>query len=118
MTARLPRCGFDTPRRTKARLLNHRLRDLCMLSIQWRFDGEAAASEDVGVDHGGFYVFVSEEFLNGADVVVVLQEVGCEGMTKGVRGDVFVNFCKPRSLFDGFLYDGFMQVMAAGNSSL
>jgi hypothetical protein len=35
--------------------------------------------EDVGVDHGGFYVFVSEEFLNGADVVAILKEMGGEG---------------------------------------
>jgi len=29
--------------------------------------GQAAAIEDMGVDHGGFDVFVAEEFLNGAD---------------------------------------------------
>ena len=42
------------------------------LAVEGGFDGEAAALEDVGVDHGGFYVFVSEEFLYGADVVAVL----------------------------------------------
>ena len=42
------------------------------LAVEGGFDGEAAALEDVGVDHGGFYVFVSEELLHGADVVAVL----------------------------------------------
>ena len=42
------------------------------LAVEGGFDGEAAALEDVGVDHGGFYVFVSEEFLHSADVVAVL----------------------------------------------
>ena len=37
----------------------------------------------MGVDHGGFDIFMSKEFLNGADVVVVLEEVGGEGVPKG-----------------------------------
>lgn len=41
-------------------------------AVEGGFDGEAAALENVGVDHGGFYVFVSEEFLHGANVVAVL----------------------------------------------
>jgi hypothetical protein len=28
--------------------------------IEWGFYGESAALQDVGVYHGGFYVFVSE----------------------------------------------------------
>ena len=57
--------------------------------------------EDVSVDHGGLYVFVSEEFLDGADtcpepqvlgIVITLQEMGGEGMKKGVRRDAFVYF--------------------------
>ena len=42
------------------------------LAVEGGFDSEAAALENVGVDHGGFYVFVSEEFLHGANVVAVL----------------------------------------------
>ena len=33
----------------------------------------SAAIENVGVDHGGFDIAVTEEFLNGADVVAVLE---------------------------------------------
>ena len=29
----------------------------------------------MGVDHGGFYVFVAEEFLDGADIVARFQKV-------------------------------------------
>lgn len=43
------------------------------LGVEGGFDGEAAALKDVGVDHGGFDVFVPEEFLNGSYVVVVLK---------------------------------------------
>ena len=41
--------------------------------VEGGFDGVGSALEDVGVDHGGFDVFVAEEFLDGADVVAVLQ---------------------------------------------
>jgi hypothetical protein len=30
-----------------------------LLAVQWGFDGEAAALEDVGVDHGGFDILMS-----------------------------------------------------------
>jgi hypothetical protein len=40
------------------------------LTIQRAFDCQTAALKDMGVDHGGFYVFVPEQFLNGADVVL------------------------------------------------
>ena len=42
------------------------------LAVEGGFDGEAAALENVGVDHGGFDIFVSEEFLYGANVVAIL----------------------------------------------
>jgi hypothetical protein len=44
-------------------------------------------AQDAGIDHGGFYILVTEKFLNGADIVVVLQKVGGEGMTKSVLLD-------------------------------
>ena len=36
---------------------------------------------------------------------------------KGVRGDVFVDFCEVGGFSDGFLFGGFAKMMAAGNSS-
>ncbi len=59
--------------------------------------------EDVGVDHGGFDVFVSEEFLDGADVVAILKEMGGEAVAEGVRGNAFVYFGGMDGLFYGAL---------------
>ena len=42
------------------------------LGVEGRFDSQTAALQYVGVDHGGFDVFVPEEFLYGADVVACL----------------------------------------------
>lgn len=41
-------------------------------AIKGRLDSESATLENVGVDHGGFYIFVPEQFLDGANVVSVL----------------------------------------------
>ena len=40
---------------------------------------------DMGVDLGGGDIGVAEHFLDGAEVGAVLEEVGCEGVTQGVR---------------------------------
>jgi hypothetical protein len=39
----------------------------------------ASAVDDVRVDHGGAHVGVSEQFLNSANVIPRLQQVGREG---------------------------------------
>lgn len=60
-----PTCGRSWPPRSAAadRARGGRF------SVQWAADGEAAALQDVGVDHGCFDVFMAQELLNGADVV-------------------------------------------------
>ena len=70
----------------------------------------------MGVDHGGFDVFVAEEFLDGSDVVAVLEEVGGEGVAEGVGGDAFFYFGEGCGLFDGSLECGFMNVVAPRDS--
>ena len=57
----------------------------------------------MGVDHGGFDVFVTEEFLDGADIVAALEEVGSEGVAEGVASDSFLDMGCSNGLFDGFL---------------
>ena len=66
-------------------------------------DTFAALSTGVGVDHGSFQVFVAEEFLNSADVIASFEEVGGEGVPKGVGGDVLVDTGKLNRFFDGLL---------------
>ena len=46
--------------------------------------GKALATllQVVGIGHGGSYIVVPEQVLNGADVGAALQQVGGEGMTK------------------------------------
>ena len=84
-----------------------------MLGIERAFDGEAAALEDVGVDHGGADILVPKKFLYGADVVAVLKEVGGKGMAEGVGADAFLDACFLGGFFDGALEASFVYMVAA-----
>jgi len=46
---------------------------------------------DVGVDHCGFQVFVPEQFLHGADVSALFQQVGGEAVAQCVALNVLVD---------------------------
>ena len=84
------------------------------LTIQWAFYRQAAALKHMGVDHGGLYILVSEEFLNCADVVAALQEMGGEGMTEGVATDWFVcDTGQAGGGVHGFLKAAFIGMVAA-----
>lgn len=41
----------------------------------------------MGVNHGGFDIFVAQQFLDGADVVAVLQEMSGKTIAEGVATD-------------------------------
>lgn len=83
------------------------------LGVEGGFDSQAAALEDVGVDHGGADVFMAEQFLNGSYVVAVLKEVGGEGVAEGVGADSFLDFGFFGGLFEGALQAGGVQVVTA-----
>ena len=69
--------------------------------------------EDVGIDHGGADIFVAEEFLDGANVVAVFEEMGGERVAEGVATGLFINTGQLDGLFDGTLQNRLMQVMTA-----
>jgi hypothetical protein len=81
-------------------------------AVEGAFDAEAAAVEDVGVDHGGGDVAVAKEFLDGADVVAGFEKVGGEGVAEGVGTDRFGKAGREGGLADGALHDGVVKVMA------
>ena len=46
----------------------------------------SASVQNMGVNHRGLDIFMTEQLLNRPDVISVLQEVGREGMAQGVPG--------------------------------
>jgi len=79
--------------------------------VQWALDGHSSALKDVGIDHGGAEVLVTEEFLDGANVIPILEEVGGEGVAEGVATDAFLNAGFAGSRFDSALQTGGIQVV-------
>ena len=77
--------------------------------VQRAADGQAAAIEDVGVDHRRSHVFVTEQLLHGACgrcasvVVAVLQQVGGKRMPEDVRSDVLFDPGRPSRRPDSLL---------------
>ena len=69
--------------------------------------------ENMSVDHGGANILVAEEFLNGADVISALEEVGGEGMTKSMTGDALFDGNFLGGLLDSSLKARGFEVMAA-----
>ena len=87
-----------------------------MISIvKGAFYRQSPALQDVGVDHGGFDILMSEQFLDGANVVSTLQEVRSKRVTECMRGHMLVNLCMMSGFADSFLDDSFMNVMPAAN---
>ena len=82
-------------------------------SIQRAFDGQAAALEDVGVDHGGADVLVAEQFLDGANIVAILEQMGGKGMAKGMATDALLDARFLGGFLDGALKSRFVHVVAA-----
>lgn len=54
----------------------------------------------MGVDHGGFDVSVAKKFLDGPNVVSVLEEVGRKAMAEGVATGGFPDSGLGDGLFD------------------
>ena len=85
-------------------------------SVQRAAHGEAAPVEDVGVDHCSLDIFVAEQFLDGPDVIAVLQQVGGERVAKGMGADTLGDAGLAGGLFDGFVQTAGVEVRAAQHS--
>jgi len=55
--------------------------------------------------------FVPEEFLNGANIIAALQELGGEGVAKDMRGNGFVYSYNARGLANCFLQNAFVEMV-------
>ena len=54
--------------------------------IQGTANAETGFVEDVGVNRRRGDIFVSEKFLDGADVVTIFEQVGGETVMRGAEG--------------------------------
>jgi hypothetical protein len=65
------------------------------------------------VDHRGADVAVTEELLDGPDVVVVLEQVSGKGVSERVARGELGNTCGTDGVLHGALENGFVEMVAA-----
>ena len=70
-------------------------------------DGEAAAIQDMSIDHGSLHIFMSEEFLNSSDIVATLQQVGGKAVAERVTANRLVHACATSGFFHCSPYRSF-----------
>ncbi len=78
-------------------------------------DPQGASLENVGVDHGRADVLVAEERLDGSDVGSILEQMRCEGVTEGVRGDALGQMGPGGGAANGALGACFREMMSAND---
>ena len=82
--------------------------------VQWAHDSVAALLQDVGVNHGGADVRVSQQGLDGANVRTPLQEMCGEAVAKRMRTDPLADSRLTDGVGNG-LVDGAGVEMVAAN---
>ena len=85
------------------------------LQIERTANTEGALIENVGIDHSGFEVFVPEEFLDGADIIAIFEQVGCEAMAQGMAAYFFVDLGGADGSFERSLECSVVEMMAAND---
>lgn len=75
-------------------------------------DGRGAVLQDVGIDHGGFYIVVTERFLDGADIGAGGEQMGGVGVAEGVCVHVLGYIGFSTGLAYGVLQHGIEDVVA------
>lgn len=82
--------------------------------IERAADAEPGFVQDVGVNHGGGDVFVAEEFLDGANIIAALDEMGGEAVPECVTAGRFRNPSGLNGVFDGVLKVFLADMVTAG----
>src|SRR3972149_5622779 len=78
-------------------------------SVEGTPDGQAAALENMRVDHRRLKIFVTEQILHGPDIVAAFEQVGSETMAEGVATDAFADV-----RLEGGAGDRFLEAAGAG----
>jgi hypothetical protein len=70
------------------------------LFVHWAADTQARFVANVGVNHCRGDVFVAQQFLDGPDIVSILEQVGGEAVPKGMAARGLCNASRADGVFD------------------
>ena len=80
---------------------------LCELEIERTADAASTTLQHMGIQHRCADIFVSEQFLDRADVIAIFQEMGRKTMAERMTTAAFLNAGALESVFDGLLQHTF-----------
>lgn len=86
--------------------------------ICWARHPAGAAIQHMGIDHPRLHVTVTQQLLNGSNVMATLQEVGGKRMPKCVTTGLLADSCAQHGSFHGLLDQGWVDVVPAFGSIL
>jgi hypothetical protein len=86
--------------------------------ICWTQHTTGAAIQHMRIDHRRLHVTVTQQLLNGSNVVTTLQQVGGKRMPKGVTPGLLIDSCFQDCSFHGLLDQGRVDVVPAFGSFL
>ena len=84
--------------------------------IQRTVHGQPASIQHMCIHHGGFHIFVPEEFLHRSDVIALLQQMGGKTVSEGVATDAFVEPDRTSCLTHSLLQSTLTRMMAADDA--
>jgi hypothetical protein len=79
--------------------------------VGWASYAKATPVQDVRIDHRRAYIGMPQQLLHRADVIPALQQVCGERMPEDMTAHPLRHACPTRSLRDGSLHDGLVQVI-------
>ena len=83
--------------------------------VQRTAHGQSASIQHMRLHHGGLHIFVPEEFLDGPDVVALLEELRRETVPKGMTTDAFVEPHRMPCLIHSLLQSTLTRMMTPGD---
>lgn len=76
----------------------------CRLTIQRTAHASPTFIEDVSVDHRGPDIFVTQQLLDGTNVISVFQKVSCKAVPKRVTASILFHAGRAQACLHGALY--------------
>ena len=80
--------------------------------VEGTADAVAAAFQDMGVDHGGLNVFMSQQFLHSTDIVAIFQQMGGKAVTQSMGAAGFGNSGISDGFFNSLLHGRWIEMVA------
>ena len=82
------------------------------LGVEGAFDCQPSPLKHMSIDHGCADIFMTQEFLDGANIIPVLEKMGGEAMAKGMRADRLIHTGPTGRLSNGLLNIAGMNMMS------